>query len=54
LLLIAGTENTVALAKKHKIKMAFGADVLFAPVAATFQDAELVKMRKWTAPRNCS
>ncbi len=29
LLLIAGTENTVALAKKHKLKVAFGTDVLF-------------------------
>ncbi len=43
----AGTENTVALAKKHKLKMAFGTDVLFSPAWATLQGAELVKMRKW-------
>jgi imidazolonepropionase-like amidohydrolase len=43
----AGTENTIALAKKHKLKTAWGTDVLFSPAAATFQGAELVKMRKW-------
>jgi imidazolonepropionase-like amidohydrolase len=44
---IAGTERTIALAKKHKIKMAFGTDVLFSAAAATRQGAELVKMLKW-------
>jgi len=48
---IAGTERTVALAKKYRIKMAFGTDVLFSAAAATRQGAELVKMLKWyTAP----
>jgi imidazolonepropionase-like amidohydrolase len=48
---IAGTERTVALAKKYKIKMAFGTDILFSATAATRQGAELVKMLKWyTAP----
>jgi imidazolonepropionase-like amidohydrolase len=51
LLVFAGTENTVALAKKYKLKLAFGTDILFSPAAATRQAAELVKMRKWfTAP----
>jgi imidazolonepropionase-like amidohydrolase len=44
---IAGTESTIALAKKYKLKMAFGTDVLFSKMAATYQGAELVKMRKW-------
>jgi imidazolonepropionase-like amidohydrolase len=44
---IAGTESTIALAKKYRLKMAFGTDVLFSPVAATYQNRELVKMRKW-------
>ena len=44
---IAGTERTVALAKKYKLKMAFGTDILFAPTLAAGQGAELVKMRKW-------
>jgi len=48
---IAGTERTIALAKKYKIKMAFGTDILFSATAATRQGAELVKMLKWyTAP----
>jgi imidazolonepropionase-like amidohydrolase len=48
---IAGTERTVALAKKYRIKMAFGTDILFSATAGTRQGAELVKMLKWyTAP----
>lgn len=43
----SGTERTVALAKKHKLKLAFGTDILFSSAAATLQGAELVKMRKW-------
>jgi len=44
---ITGTERTVALAKKYKLKMAFGTDVLFSPAAAARQGAELAKMQKW-------
>jgi imidazolonepropionase-like amidohydrolase len=44
---VSGTERTVALAKKYKLKMAFGTDLLFSPVSAARQNAELVKMRKW-------
>ena len=43
----AGTERTVALAKKYKLKMAFGTDVLFSAAAAARQGAQLVKMGKW-------
>jgi imidazolonepropionase-like amidohydrolase len=43
----AGTESTIALAKKYKLKMAFGTDILFSPAAAPRQGAELTKMRKW-------
>ena len=42
-----GTEQTIALAKKYKIKMAFGTDILFSAAGATRQGAELVKMHKW-------
>jgi imidazolonepropionase-like amidohydrolase len=42
-----GTEQTVALAKKYKIKMAFGTDILFSAAGATRQGAELAKMLKW-------
>ena len=46
----AGTERTIALAKKHKLKVAFGTDLLFSPVAAARQSAELVKMGRWYTP----
>jgi imidazolonepropionase-like amidohydrolase len=42
-----GTEQTVALAKQYKIKMAFGTDILFSATGAARQGAELVKMHKW-------
>jgi len=42
-----GTEQTIALAKKYNIKMAFGTDILFSAAGATRQGAELVKMHKW-------
>ena len=46
-----GTERTIELAKKYKIKVAFGTDILFSAAGATRQGEELVKMRKWyTAP----
>jgi imidazolonepropionase-like amidohydrolase len=43
----AGTERTIELAKKYKLKMAFGTDLLFSPAAAARQNADLVKMLKW-------
>ena len=43
----AGTERTVALAKKYKLKMAFGTDILFSAAGAARQGEELVKMGRW-------
>lgn len=43
----SGTERAIALAKKYELKLAFGTDLLFSPVAAARQGAELAKMRKW-------
>jgi len=45
-----GTERTVELARKYKLKMAFGTDILFSPTGVTRQGEELVKMRKWFTP----
>ncbi len=45
--LFAGTDRTIALARKHKIKMAFGTDVLFSPVNATRQGVQLALMTRW-------
>jgi imidazolonepropionase-like amidohydrolase len=46
----AGTERTVALAKKYKLKTAFGTDILFSAAAAAKQGSELVKMGRWYTP----
>jgi imidazolonepropionase-like amidohydrolase len=46
----AGTEQTVALAKKYKLKLAWGTDILFSAANATRQGAVLVLMNKWFTP----
>jgi imidazolonepropionase-like amidohydrolase len=50
LLVIAGTERTIALAKKHKLKLAIGTDILFSPSVAKLQNAEIAKLAKWFSP----
>jgi len=46
----AGTENAYQLAKKYKIKTAFGTDILFDAGAASRQGAYLAKMVRWYTP----
>jgi imidazolonepropionase-like amidohydrolase len=46
----AGTENAYRLAKKYKIKTAFGTDILFDAEAANRQGAYLAKMVRWYTP----
>ena len=46
----AGTENAYRLAKKYKIKTAFGTDILFDADAANRQGAYLAKMVRWYTP----
>ena len=46
----SGTEQTVALAKKYKLKLAWGTDILFSAANATRQGAMLVQMGKWFTP----
>jgi imidazolonepropionase-like amidohydrolase len=47
----AGTENAYRLARKYKVKVAFGADVLFSPrVANTRHGAQLTKLLRWYTP----
>jgi len=48
--IFAGTEATVALARKHKLKLAWGTDILFSAANATRQGALLVQMQKWFTP----
>jgi imidazolonepropionase-like amidohydrolase len=48
--LFAGTESTVALAKKYRLKMAWGTDILFSAANATRQGVMLAAMQKWFSP----
>ena len=45
--MFAGTDNVYALAKKHKIKTAFGADILFSPTLAKRQGVMLTHLTRW-------
>ena len=47
---LAGMENTYRLARKHKLKTAFGTDVLFSPALAQRQGELLVKLTRWYSP----
>jgi imidazolonepropionase-like amidohydrolase len=46
----AGTDKTYTLAKKYKIKTAWGTDVLFSAQLARMQGALLAKLVKWYTP----
>lgn len=46
----AGTDNAYQLAKKHKIKTAWGTDTLFDAHLATRQGAQLAKLKRWYTP----
>ena len=47
---IAGTDNVYTLAKKYKIKTAFGTDTLFSKALADRQGAQLAKLVRWYTP----
>jgi imidazolonepropionase-like amidohydrolase len=46
----AGTDNAYKLAKKYKIKTAFGTDLLFDARAASRQGVQLAKLVRWYTP----
>src|SRR5262245_50971379 len=46
----AGTDRTFALAKKYRIKTAFGTDILFSPQLAPRHGALLTKLVQWYTP----
>jgi imidazolonepropionase-like amidohydrolase len=48
--IFAGTDNAYNLAKKYKIKTAFGTDILFDARIASRQGAILAKMIRWYTP----
>jgi imidazolonepropionase-like amidohydrolase len=47
---IAGTNTVYTLAKKYKLKTAFGTDVLFSPALAQQQGALLASLVRWFTP----
>ena len=47
---VSGLDNVIKLAKKYKIKVAFGTDMLFDPGMAHKQGKFLAKMKKWFTP----
>jgi imidazolonepropionase-like amidohydrolase len=44
---IAGTDRVYTLAKKYKLKTAFGTDILFSPELAKRQGPQLAKLTRW-------
>lgn len=43
----SGTDKAFALAKKYKMKIAYGSDVLFNAKKAALPNAQLLKMKRW-------
>ncbi len=50
LTMFAGTDTAYQLAKKHKIKVAFGTDNLFSAANAAAQGRQLTRLTKWFTP----
>lgn len=50
LLMTQGTDTAYKLAKKYKIKTAFGTDTLFDPVLGAKQGKQLAKLVRWYTP----
>jgi len=46
----AGTDRTYQLAKKHRLKTAFGTDILFSPALARLHGSLLTKLVQWYTP----
>ena len=47
---VQGTDNAFKWAKKHKVKLAFGTDILLQPAATKNQNTDFVKLTKWFTP----
>jgi imidazolonepropionase-like amidohydrolase len=50
MLIVAGTDNVYALAKKYHLKTAWGSDILFNASWAARQNAVLTRMVRWYTP----
>jgi imidazolonepropionase-like amidohydrolase len=47
---VQGTDNAFRWAKRHKVKLAFGTDILLNPAATTNQITDFVKLKQWFTP----
>lgn len=47
---VKGTDNAFRWAKKHKVKLAFGSDILLNPAATKNQSTDIVKLLQWFTP----
>lgn len=47
---VAGTDNVYTLAKKYKLKVAFGTDILFSQALAEHQGQGIVDLTRWYTP----
>jgi len=43
----SGTANAYELAKKYKVKIAFGTDILFDPANAARQNSHILRLKRW-------
>jgi imidazolonepropionase-like amidohydrolase len=50
IIMMRGTDTAYALAKKHKVKTAFGTDTLFDATVATRRGKQLAKLTRWYTP----
>ena len=47
---VEGTGNAFTWAKKYKVKLAFGTDLMFDPNQMTKQNTDILKLRQWLTP----
>jgi imidazolonepropionase-like amidohydrolase len=47
---LQGTDNAFRWARKHKVKLAFGTDILLNPAATVNQSTDYVKLKQWFSP----
>jgi len=47
---VEGTDNAFKWAKKYKVKLAWGTDLMFVPAQMTNQNTDIVKLKAWMIP----
>jgi imidazolonepropionase-like amidohydrolase len=48
--IIEGTDRVYRLAKKYKVKLAWGTDLVFSPATTKKQNANITKLARWFTP----